>query len=98
MKTRNGFVSNSSSSSFVVVFPKKPTSRADVLKIMYPNEQKNVSKFHSILPTHTIAEIVWDDLHYCLKSGKRGKMKRSVSAKSIRDKFGTQYDFVNAKW
>ena len=32
MKQRNGFVSNSSSSSFIVVFPKKPQSTEEVHK------------------------------------------------------------------
>lgn len=35
MKIRNGFVSNSSSSSFVVAFPKKPTSVLDVKEQLF---------------------------------------------------------------
>jgi len=35
MKTRNGFVSNSSSSSFVVVFPEEPKSPEDVKKHIF---------------------------------------------------------------
>lgn len=36
MKLRNGFVSNSSSSSFVIAFNKKPTSRGELLDILFP--------------------------------------------------------------
>ncbi|MGL4521337.1 MAG: hypothetical protein ACRCWQ_02125 [Bacilli bacterium] len=34
MKTRNGFVSNSSSSSFIVHFPRKPESRQELAEMM----------------------------------------------------------------
>jgi hypothetical protein len=40
MKIRNGFVSNSSSSSFVVVFPQIPVSDIDVLQMMFGNPSK----------------------------------------------------------
>jgi len=35
MKIRNGFVSNSSSASFVVVWPREPQSQEDVRAILY---------------------------------------------------------------
>jgi len=40
MKIRNGFVSNSSSSSFVVVFPQIPISDIDVMQMMFGNPPK----------------------------------------------------------
>jgi len=39
MKVRKGFVSNSSSSSFVVAFPHKPKSIEDLKKIMFGNQE-----------------------------------------------------------
>lgn len=38
MKTRNGFVSNSSSSSFIVAFTKKPKSVDDVMEMLFDND------------------------------------------------------------
>ena len=38
MKIRNGFVSNSSSSSFIVAFPEKPKSAEHVRKMMFGDE------------------------------------------------------------
>jgi len=37
MKIRNGFVSNSSSSSFIVLLPNKPQNEKDLKKMMFPN-------------------------------------------------------------
>lgn len=38
MKIRTGFVSNSSSSSFIVAFSKKPTTKDEVMKEMFPKD------------------------------------------------------------
>lgn len=41
MKTRNGFVSNSSSSSFIVLFPNKPKTRDELKSMMFPKYDGN---------------------------------------------------------
>jgi hypothetical protein len=41
MKTRNGFVSNSSSSSFIVFSPKQIKSEEDMYEVMFPSELGN---------------------------------------------------------
>ena len=45
MKIRNGFVSNSSSSSFVVAFPHKPESAEDVHQIMFNGINDSISAY-----------------------------------------------------
>jgi hypothetical protein len=44
MKTRSGFVSNSSSSSFVIAFSKKPCHSYEVLEEMFPLDKTGRSK------------------------------------------------------
>ena len=46
MKIRNGFVSNSSSSSFVVAFDKEPQNEKDVHKMMFNEEKFHYNPFN----------------------------------------------------
>jgi hypothetical protein len=39
MKTRSGFVSNSSSSSFLLAFPREPKSEKDIVKMLFKKEK-----------------------------------------------------------
>lgn len=57
MKIRNGFVSNSSSSSFVVAFPKIPKSVEEVQEILFGKEEK----FHKYT-TRKIAETIFREI------------------------------------
>lgn len=41
MKIRNGFVSNSSSSSFIVAFDEKPTCAYELMEILFPENKNN---------------------------------------------------------
>ena len=59
MKIRTGFISNSSSSSFIVVFPKKPQSADEVREMMFG--EKEYWKGES---TKTIAEIVYREINH----------------------------------
>jgi hypothetical protein len=65
MKTRSSFVSNSSSSSFVVVFPYRPQSQAELQELMFPNAVKEICLWGDLeetTPTDTIVEHVWNDI------------------------------------
>lgn len=57
MKIRNGFVSNSSSSSFVVAFPKIPKSVEEVQEILFGKEEK----FHEYT-TKEVAETIFNEI------------------------------------
>lgn len=65
MKIRKGFVSNSSSSSFVVVFPKTPNSIEDVKKIMFGDMET-----HEGYKTIDIAKRIFNDITSQLNEGE----------------------------
>lgn len=63
MKVRNGFVSNSSSSSFIVGFPKLPSSPEELEKMMFdsPGEVQPYD-FNDAIPTIEVAKRVFNDM------------------------------------
>jgi hypothetical protein len=69
MKIRSGFVSNSSSSSFVVAFDKTPTSQWELLEMLYPpgKDGQRVGvlspyDFHESIDAGSAASLVWAQL------------------------------------
>jgi hypothetical protein len=64
MKIRNGFVSNSSSSSFVVLFPTEPKCAEDVKNMLFTEGQdKYCSSYDDEnWPTDQVAKTVWNDI------------------------------------
>lgn len=62
MKIRNGFVSNSSSSSFIVVFDKKPSSVEELQKLLFGDNDVYDGPYSGSWPAKEVAEVVWKDL------------------------------------
>jgi hypothetical protein len=71
VKVRSGFVSNSSSSSFIVAFPKRPESVEEVQEFVFKKddffhnpyyEYRSFDHNIEMWPTSEIAEIIWKDI------------------------------------
>lgn len=61
MKTRTGFVSNSSSSSFVVAFPRMPEDAKDLKKMLW-GDKETLEKYGKEISTDLAADIIWGDI------------------------------------
>lgn len=108
MKTRNGFVSNSSSSSFVVAFPKEPKDPRDVMNMMFPEsaDQDIIECFDHKEICINIAERVWldvkqqvirtpeEDLEYWNKYNYEGSQVKSLLDKLIHS-FKDRYYYLS---
>ena len=68
MKIRTGFVSNSSSSSFVVLFPKEPKNATDVRDMLFSKSETIYANPYQYgddefgWPADQVAETVWKDI------------------------------------
>ncbi|MDO8641064.1 MAG: hypothetical protein Q7R33_05930, partial [Nitrosarchaeum sp.] len=63
MKIRHGFVSNSSSSSFVVAFSKLPTSKEIVNEVLFSNVHTIFSPYgDSSWPVSHAIDAIWEQL------------------------------------
>lgn len=92
MKIRNGFVSNSSSSSFIVAFPKKPKSQADVLEMMFKDKNETVKPYDHELSAENVAAIVFADLQGKIKSS--GRLSKAFVEEAISLLAGRYYYHV----
>jgi len=89
MKTRNGFISNSSSSSFVVAFPRKPKTEKELVTMMFgTNEHGTVRPydFYEGISNQDIAKRVFADI-----MNKKPKTKKS----EVVSEFSTRYFCLN---
>ena len=64
MKIRTGFVSNSSSSSFVVFFSKKPETAEEMKKLLYGDLKRKATYdwMDGVFDTIELATVVFNDL------------------------------------
>lgn len=91
MKTRNGFVSNSSSSSFVIAFDKKPEHSYDVLEAMFPRDKtgrtSGVSGIYGEggVDALSAATLVWDQIE------KQKPLTKSKIGEEIRSGYFEGY-------
>lgn len=76
MKIRSGFVSNSSSSSFVVIFPTEPKNVDDVKKYLFKEDQQYFLNPYDDdnYTVEQVAETVWKDI--C--DQKKNKYKKAI--------------------
>lgn len=74
MKKRNGFVSNSSSSSFIVAFTKVPQSVAETEEMLFLHEDTVCSCWDEDekFPTKLIAARVYEDIQHRSEINKKG--------------------------
>ena len=82
MKIRNGFVSNSSSSSFIVAFPHKPKNEEDLKQMMFgKNDFHYVEKYYTDDKSGEIS--VWPIIRNVYKKiGKKATKKEIAEALS----------------
>ncbi len=100
MKIRNGFVSNSSSSSFVVAFKTKPKNADEVKKILF-GTQESISQFNYKFTANELAERIFNDI----KSQKPNNIKQikdnidgySEAHEILDKKYGESYKFNGLK-
>lgn len=62
MKVRNGFVSNSSSSSFIVIFPRAPTSAEDVHELLFGKDHVLFDSYDGDICSHILVRSIWDEI------------------------------------
>lgn len=61
MKIRHGFVSNSSSSSFIIAIPRKPETKEELHSWMFPGGQSSVDSYGDSVSTAEIVNIAFRD-------------------------------------
>jgi len=86
MKIRNGFVSNSSSSSFIVFFPKEPQTREQVKEMMFRDlsDSDMIDHYDEHKTVEEVTKRVFDDI----KNQKVNDIKAAADEYDIYDVAG----------
>jgi hypothetical protein len=102
MKIRSGFVSNSSSSSFLVAFSRAPASKEELKTLLFGGSQRYLSPYDKrVWPTDQVAETVWSDLKE-LKPLTPEQMVSKLAEGTITGKYSSEYrdswkEYMDAK-
>lgn len=97
MKTRMGFVSNSSSSSFVVAFPSKPDSEQKLRDMMFPPTMTEVQPYDSssAIPVADIVKQVLKEIKAQGRTASQARIARYLHGWSWLEEYnmyGSDYD------
>jgi len=90
MKQRNGFVSNSSSSSFVIALDKDPMQMdaIEMSKLLF-GEQEIIAKYDNGFHALELAETILRDIQYCHESEEKSN-EWDYNAVSFKGKFSKE--------
>ena len=95
MKTRNGFVSNSSSSSFVVAFDKTPATKTELRDLMFDPDQTRYPEPYGdgFFPTEEVVNVVWGNMQEPATDDEWGGIDGSgpMTAEQVRSEFNNGY-------
>jgi len=98
MKIRNGFVSNSSSSSFLVAFPRNPKNVNDVIEMIFGNEITFVhpygdGEYYPMgYPVKQIAEIIWNDIKNQIPNNRKQFNRDMFNVVDSEDYYSSDYN------
>jgi len=89
MKIRQGFVSNSSSSSFIVKFPRVPNSVDDVRELLFGDKTKYCSPYgDNMWDVDKVSETVFNDI----QEQEKNKIEDAIQLLSHSHKCPIEYD------
>ena len=109
MKIRRGFISNSSSSSFILLLKRKPKDVEDTLKLVYPMSFEEAIKYHihydysedTVLHAPEAAKLIYDQLKEHEESwGKKekGGYKSPTKIQRIGSFVHRDYYYCDKSW
>jgi hypothetical protein len=88
MKTRTGFVANSSSSSFIIALPKAPENVLDLHTMLFPGGIESLPhpyKDDEVYSSIQVAEQVWSDI----------QIQKTATAEQVQEEF--QYGYSDGQ-